>query len=167
MFCLNCGEQIEENSKFCKKCGTQIEKKEELNKKEGLGMLFVAIFGGIIFLSAIVYVLDSVMPKKEVSKTTKTVIKQEKKKNNLEVIESYPCNLGYGLRGICGKVKNNSSCNVGYAQVEINLYDKKGNLIDSTIDNINNVEPNSTWIFEAPVINDRVTTYKIKNLTMF
>ena len=126
-------------------------------------MLFLAIFVGIIFLCSIVFLLDSIMPKAENYQPTKNRAKQVRK-NNLEVIESHPCNLGYGLRGICGKVENNSNYNIGYAQVEINLYDKKGNLIDSTIDNINNVEPNSTWKFEAPVINDKVKTYKIKNL---
>ncbi|MBR1943477.1 FxLYD domain-containing protein [bacterium] len=82
---------------------------------------------------------------------------------NLEVIESHSCNLEYG-RAICGTVKNNSNYNVGYVHVEINLYDKKGNLIDSTLDNVNNLEGNSTWKFQAPVISDNVTSYKIKNV---
>ena len=71
------------------------------------------------------------------------------------------------MRAICGTVKNNSNHNIGYIQVEINLYDKIGNLLESTIDNINNLEPNSTWKFEAPVINDKVSTYKIKMLQVY
>ena len=93
-----------------------------------------------------------------------TVSTNEGKGTNLEVTESHSCNLGYGLKAICGTVKNHSNYNIGYVQVEINLYDKKGNLVDSTLDNINNLEPHATWKFEAPIISNKVSTYKIKNV---
>lgn len=84
--------------------------------------------------------------------------------SKLTVIESHSENVGYGLTMICGKIKNNTGSNIGYAQVEINLYDKAGNIVGSTVDNIANLEPHSTWKFKAPVIENNVSAYKIKNV---
>lgn len=67
---------------------------------------------------------------------------------------------------IVGTVKNNSSKQYGYAQVEINLYDTSGAVVGSTLANINNLEPNGTWKFEAIALQE-FKTYKIKDVTGF
>ncbi len=88
-------------------------------------------------------------------------------KPNLEVTEHHPCTGDFGSRMVCGTVVNNTNRTIGYAQVEINLYDSEGSLVDSTLDNINNLEPNGTWKFKAPILEDNVTNYKIKDVNGF
>jgi len=88
-------------------------------------------------------------------------------KPRLEVTEHHPCTGDFGSRMVCGTVVNNTNRTIGYAQIEINLYDSEGSLVDSTMDNINNLEPNSKWKFKAPIMEDSVTNYKIKDVTGF
>ena len=161
MFCNNCGKEIGDNSKFCQYCGEKFSDKDvPINSKdEGSGKLNASIIGGVVFLAILMFSFnDNLTSYQSITSTN------EGKGTNLTVTESHSCNLGYGARAICGTVKNNSNHNAGYVQVEINLYDKKGNLIDSTLDNVNNLEPYATWKFQAPIINDNVATYKIKNV---
>ena len=163
MFCSNCGKEIEDNSKFCKHCGTGCDsnessqlKTESNNESENIIKQVCSVIGGLIFLAIIFNI--GIFNFGGISSTN------EGKSINLEVTESHTCDLGYGARAICGSVKNNTNRNIGYAQVEINLYDKNENIIGSTADNINNLEANSIWKFKAPIIEDNVTTYKIKNV---
>ena len=98
--------------------------------------------------------------------------KEEKKrkrlfKPDLEVIDSGFCLIDYSVRGVCGRVKNNSSFNKSYVQVEINLYDRNGDLLDSTMDNINNLESGQTWSFKAMILDNRVLSYKIMDVSGF
>lgn len=44
------------------------------------------------------------------------------------------------------------------------MYDENGNLVNSTLDNINNLEANGTWKFKA-MATDEFSTYKIKAVT--
>ena len=174
MFCSNCGNEIDENVKFCPHCGFNFSTNKEAevpaandvninnNPKTNNGGCLSQIFsiiGAFIFISIIFNVFFSDLG--GISSTN------EGKSSSLEVTESHSCSLGYGARAICGTVVNNSSRNVGYAQVEINLYDKNGNLVGSTMDNINNLEANGTWKFQAAIIEDNVATYKVKNVTGF
>ena len=163
MFCNNCGQEIDNGSKFCQYCGTSLDSEESsikksnvLNENNGCLTQIGSLIGVIIFLAIIFNIggLDFL----GISNTNNG------KGISLEVTESHSCNIGYGARGVCGTVKNNSNRNIGYAQVEINLYDKAGNLIGSTLDNINNLEANAIWKFQAPIIEDNVATYKIKNV---
>lgn len=91
----------------------------------------------------------------------------QQRKPNLEVIEHHSCTGDFGARMVCGTVVNNTSRTIGYAQIEINLYDSEGSLVDSTLDNINNLEPSGKWKFKAPILEDNVSTYKIKDVNGF
>ena len=103
------------------------------------------------------------------NKTTQTNTQSNSnvKKPNLEIIEHHPCTEDFGVRMVCGTIINNTNRTMGYAQIEINLYDAEGSLVDSTLDNINNLEPNSKWKFKAPILEDSVTNYKIKDVSGF
>lgn len=165
MFCSNCGKEIDENVKFCPHCGFNFSANKETEvspvKKENNGGCLTQVFsviGAIIFIAVIFNIFSSDFG---ISSTN------EGRGSSLEVTESHSCSLGYGSRAVCGTVVNNSSRNISYAQVEINLYDRNGNLVDSTMDNINNLEANGTWKFQAPIIEDNVATYKVKNVTGF
>lgn len=88
-------------------------------------------------------------------------------KPSLEVIEAKAERDEFGAIYIVGTVKNNTKKQYSYVQVEINLYDKNGNQLGSTLDNVNNLEPGGTWRFKAPVLEDGVASFKIKDVTGF
>lgn len=92
---------------------------------------------------------------------------QSTTKPRLEILEHHPCTGDFGAKMICGTVINNSNRTIGYVQIEINLYDSDMSLVDSTLDNINNLEPGSKWKFKAPVLEDNVSSYKIKDVSGF
>lgn len=71
------------------------------------------------------------------------------------------------MSSVVGKIRNNSDDNLSYVQVEINLYDAEGNLVGSTLDNVNNLRPGDTWRFEAIVLDDDVDSYSIEGITGF
>lgn len=88
------------------------------------------------------------------------------KKPDLELLEAKAISDGYATY-IVGKVRNNTSRKYSYVQVEINLYDGDGNLLGSTVDNVNNLEPGAVWRFKAPVFYDQAKKFKIMNITGF
>jgi len=59
---------------------------------------------------------------------------------NLEVIESHLCNLEY-CRAICGTFENNSIIMLAMFMLK-SIYMVKRQFIDSTLDNVNNLEEN-------------------------
>ncbi len=73
----------------------------------------------------------------------------------------------YGVGKIIGTLKNTTSREYGYIQIEFNLYDSGGNQVGSTLANINNLEPGRTWKFEAPVLTGEATEAQVKNITSF
>ncbi len=66
-----------------------------------------------------------------------------------------------------GTVKNNSSTEYSYVQVEFNTYDADGNVVGSCLDNINNLDANGTWKIKAICSGDAETiaSYKLKGFT--
>lgn len=91
----------------------------------------------------------------------------EPEKARYEILESKVVKEEYGSRFVTGKIKNNAGKDVGYLQVEINLYDKDNNQVGSTLANINNLEKDGIWTFKALIFEDNATSYKIKEVTGF
>lgn len=85
-------------------------------------------------------------------------------KPDLELMDVKSENDDYS-RYVVGIVKNNTDRNYGYVQVEINLYDNSGAQVGSTMSNTNNLEPNSTWKFKAPILEETATRFKVKKVT--
>ena len=73
----------------------------------------------------------------------------------------------YGNRVIRGTVRNNTNREYGYVQVEFNLYDSQDVQVGSTFANVNNIEPHSTWRFEAMVMEDNASKALPKGVTGF
>ncbi|HBQ87200.1 MAG TPA: DUF3426 domain-containing protein [Syntrophomonas sp.] len=90
-------------------------------------------------------------------------VSEEVQKPDLEVIEHSVENGEY-YKYIIGTVKNNTTKQYTYVQVEINLYDASGAQVGSTLANANNLEPNGAWKFKAIATED-FATYKIKDVT--
>lgn len=85
---------------------------------------------------------------------------------DLQVLDHSVKNEGYGMKSIVGTIKNNTNKKYGYVQIEINLYDSSGAQVGSTLDNLNNLEPNGTWKFSAAAFED-FSSYKIKDVSGF
>ncbi len=176
MFCSNCGKEIDESVKFCPYCGicltngtsTKTEVKEVIIKQKeshgslSQGLTAVGVFFFVFILFSIFYSRFAIF-NSDIGISSTNYGKSTK----LEVTESHSCSTEYGSMAICGVVVNKSNHNIGYAQVEINLYDKNGNLVGSTLANINNLNAGGTWKFEAPFIENNVTSYNIENVIGF
>lgn len=73
----------------------------------------------------------------------------------------------FGVLMVTGAVKNLSKRNKGYVQVEINLLDDNGDIVGSTLANVNNLAGGKTWRFKAPVLEDDAARFEVKNITGF
>lgn len=65
---------------------------------------------------------------------------------------------------VVGHVINNSSKTYSYVQVTVGLYNGDV-LVGSTLDNVNNLAPGSTWEFKAIITDDRANQFKIEEVT--
>lgn len=70
-------------------------------------------------------------------------------------------------RMIVGTIRNNSNQSYSYAQIQINLLDTDGNVVGSTMANVNNLEPGATWKFKAYVMETGDLSYEIKEISGF
>jgi len=91
----------------------------------------------------------------------------EAEKPKYEILEDKVTKEEYGSRFVSGKIKNNAGRDVGYISIEINLYDKDGNQVGSTIDATNNLEKDGTWKFKAFISEENAVSYKIKDVSGF
>lgn len=89
-----------------------------------------------------------------------------KEKPELELLESHQ-EKGDFISYVAGTIKNNNDHKVSYVQIEINLYDKSGAQVGSTMANIANLDAQGTWKFKAMVTEKTARSYKIKGITAF
>lgn len=73
----------------------------------------------------------------------------------------------FGNKYAIGVIKNLSKRTKGYVQVEINLFDKDGVVVGSTLANMNNLEGGQSWRFEAIIMEDSATRFEVKGITGF
>jgi GMP synthase-like glutamine amidotransferase len=85
---------------------------------------------------------------------------------DLEVLE-FDSESDNFARYVVGKVRNNTKREYGYVQVEVNPLDKDGNIVGSTLDNVNNLGPGQTWKFNAIILPDDAVQFQIKDFTGF
>ncbi|ADU32280.1 FxLYD domain-containing protein [Evansella cellulosilytica] len=65
---------------------------------------------------------------------------------------------------VVGSILNESNETFDYVQVSVNLFDVNGNLVGSTLDNVNNLRSGETWNFEAIILNSNVDSYEIVDI---
>ena len=65
---------------------------------------------------------------------------------------------------MAGTIVNTGGQKFKSVQVDIELFDNSGARVGSTLANVSDFEPYATWSFEAPVLSERATRYKIKSL---
>ena len=69
----------------------------------------------------------------------------------LDMSVDYSSYLGYSVE-IRGKLKNTSSREFSYVSVTFAIYDENGNQIETALDNMNYLQPGSTWTFNASML---------------
>ena len=72
---------------------------------------------------------------------------------------------GYGNTDIIGYLRNNSTSTWDYVEVMVTWYDKYGNVIDTTYDNVLNLKPNQRWKFTINTYGD-CSKFKITKVTI-
>lgn len=149
--CKYCQEEINGKAKVCPKCGQKQKSKKWL------------IILGVVVLIGIIIGGSSGSETEEKTGTTTT----KEKFTLLEGYNGYVGEYDFGYY-IEGYIQNNTDKEYSYVQVEFNLYDKDGALIDTALDNINNLEANGKWKFKATSLVDdpsKVASYKLKEIT--
>lgn len=68
---------------------------------------------------------------------------------------------------IRGRVINDSNRMFGYVAIKFSLYDSSGNLIGSTMSNMNDLGSGQTWHYEAVVLQDEAESAEISSITAF
>lgn len=68
---------------------------------------------------------------------------------------------------IRGRVINDSAKTFGYVAIKFSLYDSAGNLIGSTLTNMNDLGSGKTWQYEAVVLQDKAESAEISGITAF
>lgn len=154
--CKGCGEQVDSSAKACPKCGK--DPRNFFIKHKILTFIF-----GIIIIGAIASSGNSNTNTTSTKDNDNTGTNTQTSTEKLTVLDHKTEDDGYWTY-ITGTVKNNTNKEYTYVQIEVNLYDESGNLISSTLDNINNLEANGTWKFKAMAL-DEFATYKIKEVT--
>ena len=183
MFCKHCGKEIAQDSEFCQFCGAKQNNNSDSNKyvaenevnnkdtienakpqqnKPLLGCVYAIVsIILIIFLVAVFSENDS----NNYSSTTDVSTVSEESKPDLEVIEHHSCSTEYGVKAVCGTVQNNTDENYSYAQISVNFYNSNGDLMESSLDNINNLGSGQKWKFKVPMLSEaNVSKYEIMNV---
>jgi hypothetical protein len=81
---------------------------------------------------------------------------------DLIILNYHATTSEYGSYIIVGTAQNTGSKEMEYAEVDVKFYDSYGNLIDSSLDNINNLGAGETWNFEVYFLGSgTVGTYTI------
>jgi hypothetical protein len=74
----------------------------------------------------------------------------------------------HGSLALVGTVKNSTSMQYTFVQVEFDLYDESGKQIGTASSTANDLEPGGTWTFEALVHEEKnVAEAKLKSVTGF
>jgi len=75
-----------------------------------------------------------------------------------EPVNVYDTNPAYYVRGTA---KNVSGKQLSYAEIRVRAYDSAGNLLESGLDNINDIGADQTWTFEVFVWKQGIASYDI------
>ena len=139
---------------------------EDKKKKNSGCMGCLTVLGILFFIGLLGAAFSPNSSTSTSSSTTAASNSSAPAKPDLELIETHSTSDGYWGYA-AGTVKNNSGRNYGYVQVEVNLYDKSGAQVGSTLANTNNLAPGGIWKFKAIVTDKSVARYEVKDVSGF
>lgn len=152
--CKHCQSEIDDKAKICPHC----------RKKQGMPiwLIIILVIVGIGFIGS--------MGDGESSSNDKPAGTTD----NTEKISLLDGHAGrvddeYSYE-ITGTLKNNTSKEYSYVEVEFYVYDKDGNMLDTCLANNSGFEANGTWNFTASCFfsngdSNKVDSYKLKEIT--
>jgi len=132
---------------------------------KGCGIAAAAVVGFIIIVSIIAGMASSPDLQKEAVRQGANAIKEATNGDDaIKILELKIAKKDFVQMAI-GVAQNTSKESFGYAQISINVYDKKGGtLLGSTLANINNIEPGQKWKFEAPIMEEGAHYIEVKGI---
>lgn len=187
MYCNKCGNHLDESDDFCSKCGNKISRpkniegeiikkkkttdmtQEQLEKKKRLekNAKIVCTIKRVISLSFIlglcllIVVIINENNKLGVDDSTYNVFRDKSDYLSYTIDKEDKDSYSYTITGI---VTNNSSSSIDYAQIEFTCYDKVGNNVGTAWANVNNLEANGTWKYEATYLGKDAVKCKYTNI---
>lgn len=84
--------------------------------------------------------------------------------DKLELLSKETIVDGYS-RYVSGEIRNNTNSKYSYVQITINFYDSNNNLIETSIDNVSNLDSGEVWKFKVYIIDDNADQYKITEIS--
>ena len=91
----------------------------------------------------------------------------EASESNCLVLESSSVERDAYTSYVVGEVRNRCDRDFDYVQVTISLFDASGNQVGSTLDNVNDLQPNTVWRFRAIILEQEAENYRVTELTGF
>lgn len=161
--CKTCGKEIAKNAKVCPSCGAKI--KAPIYKKWWFYFILIIVIAAASSDTSPSTVTNSNNGSGEIQHQVenKTPV-QKQEKFTLESHSGAYDDAGFAFY-IEGTIKNNTNKNYSYVQVTFNTYDKDGAQLGTAFDNINNLEPNGVWKYNAIATADDIASYKFVEIT--
>lgn len=82
----------------------------------------------------------------------------------LIILEHYPVAGEFGMLTIEGIAENTRETSLIYAEVRVKFYDENGAVIDTSLDNINDIGPGEKWNFKVMYFGtnaEKIDNYKV------
>lgn len=119
---------------------------------------------GVVILIGLVFIFSQ---KPQTVKVEEASVIKEVKQDDLELLKTEIVDKGYGFKYVVGTLQNKSGKEFKYVELDFNLYDEKGDLVGSTLTNIQNLEADSLWHFEAVVTSEKAESFKLKEIKAY
>lgn len=160
--CDQCGHEFSSNKSTaeCPECGQLIRVFAPPEKPADDSQSPLNVIAGLLVLGAIVWTLMVVFevgPSQSSAPPAAT-------KPAIELVGETYADQSTPAAFIAGKVRNNTTQTISYAQIQFALYDDRGNRVGTAMSNINNLEPRSQWKFRAVCL-ERFSEYRLIDLT--
>ena len=152
--CKECKKEVSNKAEKCPGCGAKIPTKISVIKI--VGILFFGSIGVLLF-----------MADKPGSSVTSAAGREASAVKALQATDVALTKGKFGNATVTGNVVNTTGKKLSYIQVELNLFDRAGTQVGSTLANVNNLESGLPWSFEAPVLQDRAQSVKVGGITAF
>ena len=169
--CKDCGTEVSKSAKTCPKCGAKL--------KGGIGKVILIILAIIVVFGVAAGAtggnkkdsanINSSNSSQSSSSTTTTdehandQAYQISKK--FETVSEPEMTIEYGYPKINGSLKNISGKDLSYAQIQFNLYDEDGAQIGSAWTNINNLDADGIWKYEATGLDEGAVSFKMTEIS--
>ena len=165
--CKDCGTEVSKSAKTCPKCGAKL--------KGGIGKVILIILAIIVVFGVAAGATggnksDSANINSSQSSSSTTATDEHANdqayqiSKKFETVSEPEMTIEYGYPKINGSLKNISGKNLSYAQIQFSLYDEDGAQIGSAWTNINNLDADGVWKYEATGFDEGAVSFKMADI---